>query len=557
MRLLKKLPKHDIRCTIRASSEDEWYDMLKDNYYTEPTEVDQLVFEKLVPQDHFVRRAKRVIDFERFRDQLRDCYSPDMGRTAEDPVRMLKLQLLQFQYQLSDREVIRQIQVNGAFRFFLDLSLDSKLPVPSLLSQFRTRLGEAHHKAVFEEVLRQAREQGLVKDRLRLKDATHIIANIAIPATIGLVAQARERLLARARPYRPELVAYEHAEAERIRLSTSDLKEAERLLHRVEQLRRIVAWAEALKEELGPVPEDPDGGRKRFEEAVELAHKLLSDQDHPDEGDRVRSAVDPEARMGKHGSYYDGYLLDISLDAHSELITALNVVAANGKEAEDAISLIAAEEKAYGNDILEVSLDGIGFNGKVLRQLSGGLGLEVYLPPQARPSAGAYFSPAQFRLDEMAEVLSCPGGQKTRRYRNQQDTGWQYFFARSQCKDCPLLGKCMKALPKTTGRGVLKNDFEAEYAAALARSETERYAAVRAEHPKVERKLGKLVHTHRGRRSRYWGRWRVGVQCLLLGMVVNIKRMVKHLCPKLGVLHARWLKSEVLRWKGLGMSAPR
>jgi hypothetical protein len=93
----------------------------------------------------------------------------------------------------------------------------------------------------------------------------------------------------------------------RIRLSTAELKEAEQLLHRVEHLRRIVAWADALKEELGPVPEAPDGDRKRFEETLELTHKVLSDQDHPDEGDRVRSAVDPEARMGKHRSYYNGY----------------------------------------------------------------------------------------------------------------------------------------------------------------------------------------------------------------------------------------------------------
>ena len=33
--------------------------MLKDIYDTEPTEVDQLVFEKLVPPDHYLRRVKR------------------------------------------------------------------------------------------------------------------------------------------------------------------------------------------------------------------------------------------------------------------------------------------------------------------------------------------------------------------------------------------------------------------------------------------------------------------------------------------------------------------
>ena len=80
--------------------------MLKPSYYTEPTEIDRLVFDRLIPEDHYVRKVKAGIDFECFRDEVRDCYSPRMGRGAEDPVRMIKLELLQFQYRLSDREVI-------------------------------------------------------------------------------------------------------------------------------------------------------------------------------------------------------------------------------------------------------------------------------------------------------------------------------------------------------------------------------------------------------------------------------------------------------------------
>jgi transposase len=62
-----------------------------------------------------------------------------MGAPAEDPVRLLKLSRLPLQYDLSDRQVVRQAQGNGAFRFFLDLSVESALPVPSLRSQLRTR----------------------------------------------------------------------------------------------------------------------------------------------------------------------------------------------------------------------------------------------------------------------------------------------------------------------------------------------------------------------------------------------------------------------------------
>ena len=67
--------------------------MLKERYDTEPTEMDTLVFDTLVPPDHYLRRVKRLIDVERWRDLVTDGYSPAMGRTAEDPVRLIKLRV--------------------------------------------------------------------------------------------------------------------------------------------------------------------------------------------------------------------------------------------------------------------------------------------------------------------------------------------------------------------------------------------------------------------------------------------------------------------------------
>jgi hypothetical protein len=82
-------------------------------------------------------------------------------------VRLRKLSLLPLQYDRSDSQVLRQAQGNGALRFFLALSLDSPLPVPRLRSQCRTRLGGERFTQLFPESLRQARAQGLGKERLR------------------------------------------------------------------------------------------------------------------------------------------------------------------------------------------------------------------------------------------------------------------------------------------------------------------------------------------------------------------------------------------------------
>jgi len=503
--------------------------MLKPNYYTEPTELDQLIFEKLVPAGHYLRKVKTAIDFERLREQVRACYDDQMGRQAEDPVRMIKLEYLEIHYELSDREVIAETQVNVAFRFFLELSLESQLPVPSLLSQFRTRLGADRHEAILNDLVAQARAFGLVKDRLRLKDATHIIANIAVPSTIQLVAQIRERLLDSACPYAPQHVSEEAATAAQIRQASADLSDTERLVQRVNHLRQVVLWADELQTTLGASSQPPEPTRQRFDEALALAHKVLADRDESKAKDQVRSLVDPEARRNKHGAWYDGYLLDMSLDADSELITAVNVLAANADEAADAHPLIVAEEQAQGNDVQAISLDGAGFRGAVLRDLSAasGLALDVYVPPSEPTRASDYFSPADFQLEAEGTILRCPAAQAAvRPYRHTSGTGWVFEFTRQQCEDCPLLKRCLAKLPKRHGRSVVKNDYEAEYAAARAKAQTPAYKAVRQQHPRIERKWAEMVRRHDMRHARYRGRLRVKIQALLTAVVVNIKRIV-------------------------------
>jgi len=509
--------------------------MLKADYAVAPTDMDQVVFEKLIPADHYLRRLKAVIDFEPLRALVADCYVHGVGAPAEDPVRMLKLSLLQFQYDLSDSQVLRQAQVNVAFRFFLDLSLESPLPVPSLLSQFRTRLGEERFTRVFNEILRQARAQGLVKDRLRLKDATHLIANIAIPSAVRLVAQTRELLLTAAECFAATEVAAQRAQVEGMRAATADLPEEQRLLARVTHLRELVVWGEQWQQRLRaaaaqsqPLVSDEQGAA--FAAALELAHKVLNDRE-PEAKDKLLSLTDRDARTGKHGDYYNGYLLDVSMDADSELICAVEVLPANGDEAANATQLIATEEHAQGNDVASLSIDRIGYRGDVLAELSeaaDGPHLTVYVPPiDWAPLVPGLFPPDMFTLNDAGDEVRCPGGATTgRRRRTQRDHGWQFRFRAAQCHACPLRAQCLQ--PDTRGgRSVSKNDYEAQYRAAQQRAQTPAYQAVRREHPRIERKLADLIRWHAGRRVRYWGRLRVKIQYLLTAVVVNCKRIVK------------------------------
>ena len=487
------------------------------------------LYERLVPENLFLRRLLQAVDFEAFRPLLNSAYSPDQGRPPLDPVVLLKLELLERQYKLSDREVMAAARFNVAHRLFLGLSLESPLPHHTLMTYFRNRLGPQRLQQIFDALVGQARRLGLVKDRLRLKDATHLIANIAVPSTIGLVAEARDRLLEALRPFAAERVSEEEARAEAIHLGTEDLKDEERLLQRVTHLRAVLLWAdEVLRQEI--CQQQPDQVQQKLRAALALAHKILADREDPEAGDKVLSVHDPDARRAKHGDWFDGYLLDIAMDADSDIITGVNVLPGNGDEGADAATLIRREEQAHGNDVAAVSLDGAGYRGPVLRELTdpAGLGLEVFTPPAQQPASQG-FPLERFSLTVIGgkPTLTCPAGQSTReRKANRHDTGYVYRFHKTQCCGCTLRQQCL-VNPQAMTRQVTINDYEAEYTAAKAKAKTPAYAQVRREHPAIERKLSELVGRHDARRARYRGRLRVLYQGLATCLAVNMKRMVR------------------------------
>jgi transposase len=502
--------------------------MLQAPVYQPLTDLDLLIFEATVPQDHYLRRVLHVLDFQRFRPLLAAAYDPGRGRPALEPLLLLKLEFLQYHYNLSDRAVVDQARYNLAFRLFLGLSLHSPLPDPSLLTYFRRRLGGQRHQQLFDEVVGAAREKGLVKDRLRLKDATHVLANLAIPSTIALIAQTRERLLQALRPWDNPRVAQEVQRAEVIRTTTADSSGEERLLQRVAHLRAILAWAEevaatAAHSHASIAIKEP------LQQALRLTRKVLADRDDADGPDHLVSVHDPEARRSKHGEFFTGYLLDVAMDADSQIVTAVNVLPGHGPEALDTLTLLKLEEQAQQNDVQAVSLDGAGFHGEALRALTqpGGPQVEVYVPPKELPVTGL-FTAEQFTLDASGQTLTCPAGQTTDKQRSSyHDTGRQFRFQRAACAACPLMGQCLARLPQTTGRVVIKNHHEKEYQAARAKAQTEAYRAVRREHPAIERKLGEMVRWHRARWARYRGQAKVLLQGLLTGLVVNVKRLVR------------------------------
>jgi len=499
------------------------------------SDFDRQVFDIVVPADHYLRKVAATIDFERFRPRLAEAYSAGMGRPSVDPVRMLKILFLRFHYKLSDRQVSARATTDMAFRWFLDWPVGYAVPHHTGGTYFRKRIGVERFAQIFQELVTQAREAGLVRDRLRLKDATHMLADVANVQPLQLAAQVRERLLNAAQPMFAAWVAEQRVAIERLRQTTAEFVDDERLAARIEQVRDMAVQLRDRLAALPRTPETPEINNEqtqtRLRRALELVDKWLADR-APDAQDRLASAVDDEARVGMHGSFFVGYLLDMTIDPDSELITAVNVLPGNGAEAADAVTLIQQEEAAQGNDVEGISIDGIAYKGPVLRELSDpqGLNLDVTVPPPTL-APRTTFGPERFSLkviDERTSEVTCPAGQTTRsRSRTRQKTGDRFQFRNKQCKGCLLRTECLENPASPRGRVVIKNDYEADYKKVHDKAQTPEYRETRRTHPKIERKLGEMARHHGARRASFRGLAKVLTQVVLTALAVNVKRMIK------------------------------
>ena len=97
-------------------------------------ELEMVTLEELVPQDHLLRLIDRHIDFEFIRSHTTHLYSANNGRPALDPVVLFKMLFIGYLFGIrSERQLVREIQVNVAYRWFLGLRLTDKVADASTL----------------------------------------------------------------------------------------------------------------------------------------------------------------------------------------------------------------------------------------------------------------------------------------------------------------------------------------------------------------------------------------------------------------------------------------
>jgi transposase len=156
---------------------------------------DHYVYGRHLPSDHELVRIDREVDFSFVEEEARDLYEEVMGRPSWPPEVLFRMLFLEFYANLSDVQVSEQCVYNLLYRWFVGLRVGEATPDDTTLVVFRKRLGQERVERFFNRVNEQAKAKRLWVGRHKIMDATHVIANVAIPSTVGLLRQAREKVL--------------------------------------------------------------------------------------------------------------------------------------------------------------------------------------------------------------------------------------------------------------------------------------------------------------------------------------------------------------------------
>ena len=297
---------------------------------------------------------------ELFRDEdFTEFYCPDNGRPSVPPSLLATALLLQTHDRVSDEEAKARADYDIRWKVALGTEVKERPFAKSTLQRFRAQLVlNEKMRVVFQRSLEHARQSGyLKKHKMKVVlDTTYILGRGAAKDTYNLLADGVRQLLR------------ELAEVEGCEVTLWAAKhDYERYL------------ASSIKgEATGPMAEG-DGRRRRIQRAGALLEQLIGQDVERSEGgvtlkqgvarDRIVSVYDPEMRHGRKSSSkrFDGHKAAIAVDAESQLITAVEVLAGNAADSEQALELIEASEENTGLEV-EETIGDCAYGGGNTRQ---------------------------------------------------------------------------------------------------------------------------------------------------------------------------------------------
>lgn len=432
--------------------------------------------EELVPQDHLLRKIERAIDFDFIRDKVKELYCADNGRPAVDPVVLFKMLFLGYLYGVrSERQLVREIQVNVAYRWFIGYGLTDKIPDASTFSQNRRRrfTESTVYQEIFDEIVLQAMRRKWINGRILYTDSTH------------LKASANKHKFKK-----------KHVEA-----STRTY------------LAELEAAIETDRKEHGKQP--------------------LKAKDQPSEVKEIKqSTTDPDSgymvREGKPKGFF--YLDHRTTCGRHNLITDTHITPASVHDSIPYLKRLDHQRQRFGFETEAVGLDAGYMSAAICKGLEeraiyGVIGYRRPNHIKGRLPKRAYL------YDRSNDVYRCPGGQELTYRTTNRDGYREYRSEPALCRACPYLGQCTSNARhvKTVTRHVWEGYKEKVDSHRLTAAGKALY---KRRKETIERSFADAKQLHGQRYIRMRGLLRAKEQCLLSAACQNMKKMALLFCQE-------------------------
>jgi transposase len=457
----------------------------------------ELSLDRLVPQDHLLRQISAAIDFSFIYPLARSYYS-HTGQPSVDPIVLFKTLLVGFLYGItSERQLMREIQVNMAYRWFLGYDLDETIPDHSVLTKARARFGMDVFEHFFKHSIELCQKAGLLSE-----------GPVYVDTTLVQAAASMDSLRERDESIKPPLPIREY-------------------------VHRLYTENAPPQEEPVPCPVPTSTNQRPDSEArvPPRYRKSRPDGHRRKANNELVSRTDPEATVVSRR----GFDMHLAYKAHvavagtkGQVITA--ALATTGSKPDEHLlrEMLAYHKKLTNLQAKEVVADakyGTMANYEFLDKT----GMTAFIPPRQRiRGPGGIWGSDHFHYLKEQDVFLCPAGMSMKRFAHRASTQRvSYRVTRGACKGCQFRGQCTP-----TGQGRTISRF---FAHQLVDEAKERLSSPRGQELLLQRKVSVegvfawAKELHGLRRTRFMGRWKVQIQLWLTAAVINIKRAVKQL----------------------------
>ncbi|MGB4437794.1 MAG: IS1182 family transposase [Sedimentibacter sp.] len=480
-------------------------------------------------------------------EQLKDHYSP-IGRESKDPVMMFKILILEYLYNLSDVRTVERIKTDVAFRWFLGLKLDDTVPDDTTVSFFRiNHVGEEKFEELFNEVVIQCIDKGLVKSRRYLIDSTDVAANVNYPSEKKLARKAFEKVIKELEKFNVELAKEQLEKYENGIQKEYDQNEHVKSKRHFEITREHLGYLYIKTYDL---LQENNKESSKYQEAFDICYTLVN-QYLNNEKDKIVSIVDPEARVAHKspGNIKRGYKDHILVDEDSEIILSSVQTPFNVGDEKKLIELVEKVESNFEIKPVEITADkvyGTTDNRAYLKDNEITANIAFY---NESIKEAKYFGLKDFEISEDVSSVKCPNGIISIIFNivsskdRQREKEYKVFkFDRKDCDNCKFKDKCLAK--DKNGKFTRRSrdlDVPIRYDAILNdlhRVTTREFELAYNMRYKVERRFATMVRNHGLRRCRFLKLKGSKIHIIMANIVCNIVRMINILLhqPSIAIL---------------------